>query len=271
MDGHEIHAVYWHQQLPDKPLFPDALWSRPERRNTAGKLLIIGGNGYGFADPAEAYSQAQKAGIGEARVVLPDALKPTIGKTFAAGQFVPSTPSGSFSQKALADMVDASNWAEGVMLAGDLGRNSETTMLLEKFMTIYSGQLVITKDAADYAVNTPAAILERPDTTLVIQLGQLQKLAMSLKFPKPFTFKMDLLQLIEVLHEFSSAYKVNIVVKHLGYIFVAIKGEISNTKSIGDDDNWQIKAASYAAVWWLQNKQTPFAALSSAIYTMERA
>ena len=271
MNGHEVHPDYWHQQLPDKPLFPDALWSRPERRNTAGKLLIIGGNGYGFADPAEAYTQAQKAGIGEARVVLPDALKRTIGKTFAAGRFVPSTPSGSFSQKALADMVDMSNWAEGVLLAGDLGRNSETTMLLEKFMAGYDGQLVITKDAADYAVNSPTAFLEQLNSTLVIGMAQLQKLAMSLKFAKAFTFKMELLQLVEVLHEFSSAYKVNIIVKHLGYIFVAIKGEISSTKSIGDDDNWQIKAASFAAVWWLQNKQTPFVALSSAIYTMERA
>ena len=271
MNGHDIHADYWHQQLADKPLFPDALWSRPERRNTAGKLLIIGGNGYGFAAPAEAFSVAQKAGIGEARVVLPDVLRKTIGKTFVAGQFVPSTPSGSFSHKALADIIDMSNWAEGILLAGDLGRNSETAMLIEKFIANYHSQLVITKDSADYVINTPAIILDRRDTTLVISLGQLQKLAMSLSFAKHFTFKMDLLQMVEVLHEFTIAYPINIVVKHLGYIFVAIKGEISNTKSTEDQDNWQVQVATYAVVWWLQNKVAPFEALSSAVYSMERA
>ena len=271
MAGLEAHATYWHQQQPDMPLFPDALWARPERRNTAGKLLIIGGNGYGFTAPAEAYAAAQQAGIGEARVALPDALKRTIGKTFAAGQFVPSTPSGSFSQKALADILDMSTWAEGVMLAGDFGRNSETAILIEKFITAYHGQLVVANDAADYIINTPAATLERSGTTLVISLGLLQKLATSLSFTKPFKFSMDLLRLIEALHEFSAAYPINIIVKHLGYTFVSIGGEISSTKSTEERDNWQVRAASYASVWLIQNQAAPFAALSSAIYTMERA
>jgi len=270
MAGSETHITYWRQQLPDKPLFPDALWSRPERRNTAGKLLIIGGNGYGFTAPAQAYAEVQQAGIGEARVVLPDALKRTIGKTFTAGQFVPSTPSGSFSQKALADILDMSAWAEGVILAGDFGRNSETSILIEKFMDTYRGKIVVTNDAADYIINTPAIILELSDITLVINLGQLQKLATSLSFVKPFTFSMDLLRLVEALHEFTAAYPVNIVVKHLGNTFVSVGGEISSTKST-EDDNWQIKAASYASVWWIQNQEAPFAALTSAIYSVGRS
>lgn len=270
MNGHDSHAPYWHQQLPDKPLFPDSLWSRPERRSSAGKLLIVGGNGFGFAAPAEAYSQALKAGIGDARVILPDALKRTVGRTFVAGQFVPSTPSGSFSQKALADMISQSDWADGVLVAGDLGRNSETTMLLEKFMALYRGQLVITQDAADYIISTPLNATERSNTTLVISLGQLQKLATALGFAKPFTFKMDLLKLIEVLHEFTDDYPINIVVEHLSNVLVAVKGQISSTK-IARNNDWGIRAASYASVCWLQNKEAPFAALSSAVYIMEQA
>ena len=87
---------YWHKQF-DSPLFSDLLWSRPENKQFAGKLLIIGGNLHGFAAPASAYEQSQRAGIGVARVILPDALQKTIGRIFEAGEFAPSTPSGSFS------------------------------------------------------------------------------------------------------------------------------------------------------------------------------
>ncbi len=261
-------SSYWHQQLSGEALFPEALWSRPERRNTAGKLLIIGGNGYGFAVPAEAYSHSLKAGIGESRVVLPDALKTTIGKTFTAGQFVASTPSGSFSYKALGDIEDISRWADGVLIAGDVGRNSETTMLLEKFIDNYNGQLTLTNDAADNVIFLPDSSAVRAETTLVLNMGQLQKLALSLKFTKPFTFSMDLLRLIEVLHEFTSIYPINIVVSHVSQIFVSIKGQISSTKLDLVDDNWQTKTASFVAVWWLQNPQSTFKAITSAIYSM---
>ena len=40
---------YWHKQTSSKPLFPELIWSRPENRQLAGKLLIIGGNLHGFA------------------------------------------------------------------------------------------------------------------------------------------------------------------------------------------------------------------------------
>src|SRR5690606_2345051 len=55
---------YWRRQTPGEPLFPDVLWSRPEQKTTAGKLLVIGGNLHAFAAPAEAYNEAEKAGVG---------------------------------------------------------------------------------------------------------------------------------------------------------------------------------------------------------------
>ena len=55
--------------------FPDVEWNKPERRDQAGKLGIIGGNKLGFLAVAESYQEALKAGVGEARVLLPDALK----------------------------------------------------------------------------------------------------------------------------------------------------------------------------------------------------
>src|ERR1700749_1211633 len=116
---------YWHKQTTDKPLYPELLWSRPENKRFAGKLLIIGGSLHGFTAPAQAYAEALKAGIGSARVLLPDALQKTIGTVLEAGEFAPSTPSGSFSKQALAEALELSQWADGVLLAGDFDRNSE--------------------------------------------------------------------------------------------------------------------------------------------------
>ena len=44
---------YWQQQTQENPLNPDIEWSKPEQRNQAGRLGIIGGNKLGFAGVAE--------------------------------------------------------------------------------------------------------------------------------------------------------------------------------------------------------------------------
>lgn len=261
-----MNNTYWQKQS-DKPLFPDLLWSRPENRQFAGKLLIIGGNLHGFAAPADAYQTTQKAGIGVSRVLLPDALQKTVGKVFLAGEFAPSTPSGSFSQKALAELLALSQWSDSVLVAGDLGRNSETAIVLEKFADTYNGQLTITKDAADYFTSTPAKLLDRPDTLFVISMAQLQKLAINGRFTQSFTFGMDLLRLVDVLHEFTAQHKIRIIVKHLNTILVAVDGQVSTTRLAVDKDIWRVRTAAQASVWWLQNPNKPFEALTTAMHT----
>lgn len=255
----------WHKQTVDKPLYPDMLWSRPENRQYAGKLLIIGGNVHGFAAAGEAYQAATKAGIGTARMLLPDSLQKLLGRTFEAGEFGPTTPSGSFSQRALAEALAMANWADAVLLAGDLGRNSETAILLEKFATKYSGQLTATRDAADYFITTPEAILSRPDTLLVISLAQLQKLAIQAHFTTAFTFDMDMLRFVDTLQAFTAKHGIHIIVKHLDNVFVASGGQVSSTKLAHDMPVWRARTAAAAATWWLQNPSKTFKALTTSL------
>jgi ADP-dependent NAD(P)H-hydrate dehydratase / NAD(P)H-hydrate epimerase len=265
---------YWIKQTIDTPAFPDLSWSRPENRAQAGKLLIVGGNAHGFAAAGEAYTEATKAGIGTARVLLPDSLRKSVGRVFTAGEYAPSTPSGSFSQKALAELLAMSDWANGVLLAGDFGRNSETAILLEQFAATYSGQLTLTKDAVDYFVKTltslpmsgSEALLSRPETLLVVSFAQLQKLAGSAHFSTAFTFDMDFLRLVDALHEFSRQYATaSIIVKHLDTIFVAVRGQLSTTKLDPDPEIWRVKIAASASTWWLQNPAKAFEALTTAV------
>lgn len=257
---------YWHKQTSGKPLFPAMLWSRPENKAFAGKLLIIGGNVQGFAAAADAYAESMKAGIGVVRVLLPDSLQKTVGRVFAAGEYAPSTPSGSFSQRAFGEALPMSAWADGVLLAGDLGRNSETAILLEKLASKYAGPLTITKDAADYFTSTPQTLVDREDTILVISLAQLQKLGTQAKFVKAFTFDMDILRFVTALHEFTSIHKLGLVVKHLDTIFAAVDGQVSSTRLDTDIAVWRVAIAAHTAVWWTQNPGKAFDAMTMGLH-----
>jgi ADP-dependent NAD(P)H-hydrate dehydratase / NAD(P)H-hydrate epimerase len=260
-----VDRTYWHQQPLDKPLYPDLLWSRPENRAHAGKLLIVGGNVHGFAAAADAYSETQKAGIGTARVLLPNSLQKTVGRMFEAGEYAPSTPSGSFAQQALAELLDTSAWSDGVLLAGNFGRNSETAILLEYYLEKFSGQVTITKDAADYFLDAPGPLMMRPSTLLVLSFSQLQKLGVGSRYPQPFTSDMGLLKLVDTLHEFGKRYAVKLITKCENTLYIADSGAVITTSLSQPLEIWRTKIAAHAAVWWLQNPSKTQEALASSI------
>lgn len=257
-----MSRTYWHKQELDAPLFPDLLWSRPETKRTRGKLLVIGGNSQGFTAPAQAYNEATAAGIGSARVLLPERVQKLLPKSFSEMEFVPSTPSGSFAKKALAELLHNATWADGVLLAGDFGRNSETAILLEQFVQKYSGQLTLVQDGLDYFLNQPQTILKRNNTVIVPTFAQLQKLAIRAGTTTPITSTMDFLHFTEALRVFSSDHETTLITQHAETIFVAIDGQVSSTKSPEKDE---ITLASHGAVWWLQHKSKPFEALTSSL------
>lgn len=256
---------YWHRQTAAEPLFPDLEWARPENRAAAGKLLIIGGNAHGLAAPAQAYQESLRAGIGTAKVLLPDALQKLVGNHLETAEFAPSTPSGSFGRKALLELLELGAWADGVLISGELGRNSETAVLLEAFTRKFQGQLTLTRDGIDYFYHVAETLLARPDTLLVLSMAQLQKLCMAARIPRAITFSMDLLNLIDALHHLTEAYPIYIMVKHLDTILVASDGQISTTKLDEEVTMWRVRYAARAATWWLQHPQKPFASLTASV------
>lgn len=253
------------RQTATEPAFPDLIWSKPENRKARGKLLIVGGNVHGFASPAEAYQTAQQAGAGSIRVLLPEAIRKAVGAFIEHAEYGASNPSGSFSQKALGEWLEQAMWADCVLLAGDLGRNSETAIVIESFLRKFDGNIVATKDAANYMVSLASLVVQRPSTTLVVSMGQLQKLAVEYGSQIAFTLGMNLVQLTEALHEFTAKNPIELVVKHHNSICVAVKGQVSVTTLKEDQPIWQLHTAAQAAVWRMQNPQKSFEALTTSI------
>jgi ADP-dependent NAD(P)H-hydrate dehydratase / NAD(P)H-hydrate epimerase len=260
-----MERTYWVKQESDKPAFPDLLWSRPESKQAKGKLLIIGGNSFGFSAVGTGYREALSAGAGTVRVLLPEAIRKVVGTILEHAEYGASNPSGSFSQQALGAWLEHSGWSDGVLIAGDLGRNSETAILFEKFLVKSSAPITIAKDAVDYVMPLSKALINRPSTTLVLSLAQLQKLATSLSFTQAFRLGMSLVQLVEILHEFSVKYGYEIVVKHQDSICIAVNGKVSTTKLKEDKEFWRVETAAHCVVWRIQNPTKPFEALTSAL------
>ncbi|HET8991915.1 MAG TPA: hypothetical protein VFN31_02675 [Candidatus Saccharimonadales bacterium] len=256
---------YWRKQDPNTPLFPDLIWSRPEHKAQAGKLLIVGGHVQSFAAVASAYSAASDARIGVARVMLPDVLQKTLKNIFIGGEYLTSTPSGSIARLALEQALASAEWADGVLLAGDFGRNSETAIFLEQLVRNYKGPLAITKDGMDYFSAQPEVLLHRENTLLIVSLAQLQKIASSAHWTNPFTFNMNLLQLVDGLHNFTESYKAMVVIKHLDNIFVSSRGEVTSTKLRSERPVWRVETAAKAITWWLQNQTKPIESITTSL------
>lgn len=259
-----MERTYWYKQEPDRALFPDIEWGRPETRQHAGKLLVIGGNVYGFTEVSEAYNRALASGAGACRALMPDAIQKTVGSLFDSVEFCPSTPSGSFAKKSLGTWLDQSAWADGILLAGGFGRNSETNVLIETYLQKYAGPVTLVKDSLAPVLITPETVLNRPETTLVMTLADLQKIYAQTAQTTAITSDMDLLRLIDALHEFSRDIKAFVLTSHRQNLIVAAYGLVSTTRLPSAAPRWRIAAAASAAVWWLQNPSAGFEALTTA-------
>lgn len=260
----DLHP-YWKRQTPEKPLFPDIEWSKPEQRAQRGRLGIIGGNKLGFAGVAEGYKTALETGTGDVRVLLPDVLKKTIPPSITDTIFGATNPSGSLAREAASEMNALGAWANEILLIGDAGRNSETAILYENFLQDYTGPLTITRDAVDLIKNGSSAIVERPNTLLIVSFAQLQKLFQSVYYPKILTFSMQLSQLVEALHKFTITYPLAIAVLHKDYLIVASGGEVTTTEWQNPMAIWRGSVAVKAASYWLWNPGKVLEAVTASL------
>ncbi len=256
---------YWQKQVPGQPLFPDIQWARPEQKAKAGKLAIIGGHAHSFAATAESYHTALQTGVGEAKVILPDALKKLLPAAMPDTIFVASNPSGGFSRKGQLEFMAAGEWADGILLIGDAGRNSETAMLYETLLRESAKPVVITRDAVDLLKQTTSAMLERPQTLLVVSIAQLQKLLQAVYYPKVIALSMPLTALVETLHKFTLTYPLALMVFHHDNIIVASEGKISTTPWQEATKIWRGSVATKASVYWLWHKNQVFEAATTSL------
>lgn len=221
---------YWQKQ-GIKPLFAEIDTERPEQKRLAGKILIIGGNKGAFFAVADAMSEAEKMGVGEVRVVMPSSLRSRIPSAPEL-YFADAEASGAFGKKALPVLFEQADWADEVILIGDMGKNAETTVALAEFMQKCEKPIFTTRDAVDAIIPDVMnwGALREVSTTLLLTMPQLQKMLRTLYYPKVVTLSMPTNQLIETLHKFTISYpNLALATFHNEQMIVAAGGEVVTT------------------------------------------
>jgi hypothetical protein len=265
-----MDPTYWHKQTATEALFDDLFWSKPENKRSRGKLLIVGGNLHAVLAPAMAYQAAAKSGVGSARVLLPNAVAKTIGKSFDEGEFAFSTPSGSFAKTAVGQVIEHADWADAVLLAGDFGRNSETAIFLEQVVDKYRRPLVITGDGLDYFANNLGALTNHGCALMVLPLSKLQRMTKAGMPSLIIQHSMSLHALVGLLSSWTRESKARILTYHSGNFVYGDGGQVSTTPAESKAD-WQLPLAAYAAVWWLQQPGRSFESITTAIFDFSKA
>lgn len=264
-----MELSYWNTQQPNKPLFPDIEWSKPEQRTQRGRLGIIGGNKLGFSGVAASYDTALQTGAGEARVLLPDTLRSTIPKAMTDVVFGASNPSGSLAKDARGEATALAAWSSCLLFAGDAGRNSETAILYSDLIRESDTPLVLTRDAIDLVKNDSEPLVNRPHTTLILSFAQLQKLFQSIYYPKMLTFSMQLMQLVEAVHAFTITYPCSVVVLHRETLVVAYGGRVITTAWSNPMLIWRGNTAARAATYLMWTPNQPLEAIATSLVQPE--
>ena len=257
--------TFWRTQEKSKPLFPDIEWNKPERRDQSGKLAIIGGNKLGFAAVADSYQTALAAGVGEVRVMLPDALKRTVPSAMTDVLFAPTNHSGGLSSAAVTSVQTLVDWADATLLIGDAGRNSQTAALYAELAKNAAGPVIITRDAIDLVQNSFHEIIDNPHVMFVASFAQTQKLFRAVYYPKILTFKMQLAQFVEALHKFTITYPVTLCSFHADNLVIARGGEVITQTWSEPMAIWRGTVPSRIASYVVWSPEAPLAAAATAI------
>ena len=254
-------------QTTTTPAYPEVIWSKPETKALAGKLLIVGGNMHSISAPSTAYIAANKAGAGEVRVVLPDATKRYFAHQHIPADimFAPSTPSGSFSAEALQPLMEYSNWADYVCIVGDISKNSETAVIIASFIRELSTALCITGDTIDTLQENAAELLLRPHTLVVPTFAQLQKYSQQSKMTTALTTTLPFQAHVAWLEEFGRTNAAAVIYKLQNSAYVAYDGNVSVTTTIQQRAHWELHTAVTAAVWIMQQPQQSFKAMTTSL------
>lgn len=255
---------YWQRQEYDEPLFKDILWSIPETKARKKKLVLVGGNAHSFMGVAKSYELINQAGIGDCRVVLPKRLERLVGANLPNAVYLENNESGGITKDATNTMLEYERWGDGVLLAGELGHSSETSLFVNKYIEKSQKPLILSGDTLESFYENPEQLFEREDTVIVADFRQLQKFAPKLGAETPLTSDMGLVKLVESLHELTAEREALIVTVYQESVIVAMYGEVTSTHYKTNAD-WQQEVTARAAVFFVQHEGKPFQAVTSSL------
>ncbi len=246
----------------NQTLFPKILWNKPVNKRAAKRLLIIGGQAKQFQRTQDTYQAALEAGIGVAKVVLPDAIKVYTGE-LPDCVFVPSTKAGSIAKAALPQINSFAAESDGLLLAGELSQNSETLSLIESLLDEITLPLIATEEVINGLLYRPQALFSHPQRLLIAGTQTLVKLAERLSIGIEINSDSSLLNRLDLLKALAATQSASYAT--LGHeLIIVSKDQISVTPM---SNSHPVRTAAFLATYWLQHPDS-FQALTSGAYVL---
>jgi NAD(P)H-hydrate repair Nnr-like enzyme with NAD(P)H-hydrate dehydratase domain len=253
----------------DEPLYPKVLYNRPLTRSGGGRLLLAGGHSGEFSLPIAIHQFAMAAGAGEMIGALPDVLAKFLGGAPGTA-FVASSSSGSLGREALGRLLELSEDADAVMLGASLSNNSNTAMLIERFVSEVERPIIIFDEALTALRPQSELITNNPHALVIATMAEVFKLAGALGVAINIRPGGGLINKLEIIQAVAAASRCAYVVYGTEAI-VAAQYQLSVTPI-----NYRLAltpALFYGVLstFWVQNQAKPYAGLTTAAYLIRQA
>ncbi|HRV76077.1 MAG: hypothetical protein H6799_03675 [Candidatus Nomurabacteria bacterium] len=187
-------------------------WEKPERKDQAGSIVILGGVSLKLKEVDTIFKSANKAGIGNIQTLVPESLARVFKREeqlltgLIFDNYYGLTDVG---QKLLLEELAMS---DGLILA-DIGSSSATEYKLALAISKTYKPVVITDSAINLVLHYPDEILNNEKISLVINFKNLQKIIKisDVKLTKPLLSSSSFNQITEVLSILDKHIQANIV------------------------------------------------------------
>ncbi len=160
----------------------------------------------------------------------------------------------------MAQFFDLSEWADHILLAGDFGKNSETTVILDGFLLKGPKPVTISQNALE-SIGIDFGRLLQMSLTLIVGRNVFQKIGKAVGTHVPITSLTTYESMGEIIQNISARSKANLVIIDEEHLWAAAKGKLVSTRSKPVDIN---ALSAYCAVWTMQNPSKPLEALAIA-------
>lgn len=198
--------------LETKNLLAKFAWEKPERKDQAGSLIVIGGVSLKLKEVDTVFKSARACGIGYIYALVPESL----AKVFKREDpyLVPVNYDGYYGLTESGQKTFSEEFAlaDSLILA-DIGKSSATEHKLALQISKSFKPVIITDSAINLLLSYHAELLTNPRITIILNFQNLQKLikASGLQLQSALLSTQNLRSKLELLDQFSSQITANII------------------------------------------------------------
>jgi len=243
--------------------FEDVAWSRPENARQASKIVILGGSKDHFAEPSQIYHLLAPVKGMKITLILPQYLSKIIGKNDANIVYASSDPIlGYFNKESLNEVLGICKSSDLLLIAGDMGKSSETQRLLETLLDNMHIPLVADSGALQcFADNYYKNLMRKDNLSIFLDALHFQNLLKSMRYQQAFTNNLTFDQKIDLLKIFTQEYSATLVVSDENVIWLSKAGQTYYSRSRVSSQELMVKSTP----WLSWNNKDPLRTIISTL------